>query len=156
MRWPAAGSGARSGKRAAKASGRHSSGPAYTMTLAQKLAKTTGALVVMTSCVRLRDAAGYRLVFTPLAPFSDDAVAAATELNAAVEAAIALAPEQFLWSYNRYKPAPGRGISMTVAGFVTLIGNKLLAFVPLRLIAAISAPLSTVGWWLAKSGAGSR
>jgi len=83
--------------------------PAYTMTLAQKLAKTTGALVVMTGCVRLRDAAGYRLVFTPLAPFSDDAVAAATELNAAVEAAIALAPEQFLWSYNRYKAHAGTG-----------------------------------------------
>jgi len=83
--------------------------PAYTMTLVQKLAKTTGALVVMVGCVRLRDAAGYRLVFTPLAPFSEDVTAAAGELNAAVEAAIALAPEQFLWSYNRYKAHAGAG-----------------------------------------------
>lgn len=83
--------------------------PAYTMTLVQKLAKTTGALVVMVGCVRLRDAAGYRIVFTPLAPFSDDVVTAAAELNAAVEAAIALAPEQFLWSYNRYKAHAGAG-----------------------------------------------
>ena len=83
--------------------------PAYTMTLVQKLAKTTGALVVMVGCVRLRDAAGYRIVFTPLAPFSDDVVTAAGELNAAVEAAIALAPEQFLWSYNRYKAHAGAG-----------------------------------------------
>ena len=83
--------------------------PAYTMTLVQKLAKTTGALVVMVGCVRLRDAAGYRIVFTPLAPFSDDVVTAAGELNAAVEAAIAIAPEQFLWSYNRYKAHAGAG-----------------------------------------------
>lgn len=83
--------------------------PAYTMTLVQKFAKTTGALVVMVGCVRLRDAAGYRIVFTPLPPFGDDAVVAATQLNAAVEAAIALAPEQFLWSYNRYKAHAGTG-----------------------------------------------
>jgi Kdo2-lipid IVA lauroyltransferase/acyltransferase len=28
-------------------------------------------------------------------------------LNTAVEAAIALAPDQYLWSYNRYKVPPG-------------------------------------------------
>jgi KDO2-lipid IV(A) lauroyltransferase len=81
--------------------------PAYTMTLAQKLSKTTSALVVMIACVRLPHAAGYRLVFTPLAPFSEHAETAARELNAAVEAAIALAPDQYLWSYNRYKVPAG-------------------------------------------------
>ncbi|MFO1343941.1 MAG: lipid A biosynthesis acyltransferase [Burkholderiales bacterium] len=40
---------------------------------------------------------------------------------------------------------------MTFAGAITLIGSKLLAFVPLRLIAAVSGPLATLGWWLAKS-----
>ena len=81
--------------------------PAYTMTLAQKFAKTTGALVVMIACVRLPAGAGYRLVFTPLAPFSEDAEASAGELNAAVEAAISLAADQYLWSYNRYKVPAG-------------------------------------------------
>ena len=81
--------------------------PAYTITLVQKFAKTTGALVVMIACVRLPDAQGYRLTFTPLAPFSEAAETAARELNAAVEAAIALAPDQYLWSYNRYKVPPG-------------------------------------------------
>ena len=80
--------------------------PAYTMTLAQKFAKTTGALVVMVTCVRLAAGAGYRLVFVPLMPFSEEAEMSARELNAAVEAAIALAPAQYLWSYNRYK-VPG-------------------------------------------------
>ena len=80
--------------------------PAYTITLVQKFAKTTKALVVMVTSVRLPQAQGYRLVFTPLVPFSENSEAAARELNAAVEAAIALAPDQYLWSYNRYK-VPG-------------------------------------------------
>ena len=84
--------------------------PAYTITLVQKFAKTTKALVVMVACVRLPNAQGYQLTFTPLDSFSDDSETAARELNAAVEAAIALAPDQYLWSYNRYK-VPG-GIAL--------------------------------------------
>ena len=81
--------------------------PAFTMTLVQKLAKTTAALVVMVGCLRLAEGVGYRLAFTPMLPFAEAAGAAAGELNAAVEAAIALAPEQYLWSYNRYKVPAG-------------------------------------------------
>ena len=84
--------------------------PAYTMTLAQKFAKTTGALVVMVACVRLAKGVGYRLVFTPLPPFSDDAAASARQLNAAVEQAIGLAADQYLWSYNRYKVPGGMAL----------------------------------------------
>ena len=40
---------------------------------------------------------------------------------------------------------------MTFAGIAALIGSKLLALVPMRLLAAASGPLSTLGWWLAKS-----
>ena len=40
---------------------------------------------------------------------------------------------------------------MTFAGVAALIGSKLLALVPMRVIAAASGPLSTLGWWLAKS-----
>ena len=79
---------------------------AYTVTLVQKFAKTTRALVVMVACTRLANAQGYRLTFSPLDPFSNDPETAARELNAAVETAIALAPDQYLWSYNRYK-VPG-------------------------------------------------
>ncbi len=81
--------------------------PAYTMTLAQKFAKTTGALVVMVACVRLPAGTGYRLVFAPLLPFSEGTEASARELNAAVEEAIGLAADQYLWSYNRYKVPAG-------------------------------------------------
>lgn len=40
---------------------------------------------------------------------------------------------------------------MTVAGVTALLGSKLLALLPLQFIAAISGPLSSIGWWLAKS-----
>ena len=40
---------------------------------------------------------------------------------------------------------------MTFAGVAALLGSKLLSLLPLRAIAAISGPLSTLGWWLAKS-----
>ncbi len=40
---------------------------------------------------------------------------------------------------------------MTVAGLAAHIGSKLLALLPMRVIATASGPLSTLGWWLAKS-----
>ena len=44
---------------------------------------------------------------TRLAPLSEDAEVAAAELNVAVEKAVLIAPEQFIWSYNRYKHPAG-------------------------------------------------
>uniref|UniRef100_B1XSI1 Lipid A biosynthesis acyltransferase n=1 Tax=Polynucleobacter necessarius subsp. necessarius (strain STIR1) TaxID=452638 RepID=B1XSI1_POLNS len=43
---------------------------------------------------------------TRLAPLSEDANTAA-ELNIAIENAVLVAPEQFIWSYNRYKHPTG-------------------------------------------------
>ena len=40
---------------------------------------------------------------------------------------------------------------MTFAGIAALIGSKLLALIPTRAIAVLSGPLSTLGWWMAKS-----
>lgn len=40
---------------------------------------------------------------------------------------------------------------MTFAGAITRVGSQLLARLPLRFVAAMSGPLSTLGWWLAKS-----
>ncbi len=40
---------------------------------------------------------------------------------------------------------------MTFAGIAALVGSKLLALIPMRAIAAVSDPLSRLGWWLAKS-----
>ncbi len=80
--------------------------PAYTTTLVHKLAKHTGATLIMFCCTRRAPGLGYAIQFTPLPPLSDDAALAATELNQALEAVILQAPEQYLWSYNRYKGKP--------------------------------------------------
>ncbi|MEO8159419.1 MAG: lysophospholipid acyltransferase family protein [Betaproteobacteria bacterium] len=87
--------------------------PAYTMTLAAKLALATGATILMTAALRLPHGAGYALHFTEFTgdPAGKDGVRA---LNMAIERTVALEPGQYLWSYNRYKvpsgvapPAPG-------------------------------------------------
>ncbi|MCS6786650.1 MAG: lysophospholipid acyltransferase family protein [Thiobacillaceae bacterium] len=77
--------------------------PAYTPTLAFKLARTTGAVPLLLFCERLPWGRGYRLWIEPLAPFADDPAAAAAQLNTALEGLIRRHPEQYLWRYRRYK-----------------------------------------------------
>lgn len=85
--------------------------PAYTMTLVPTLAARTGARVFMVSTIRLRpradQRAGFRVHFDPVDGLTAPPEDAARVLNAAVERAIAYAPEQYLWSYNRYKVPRG-------------------------------------------------
>jgi len=79
--------------------------PAYTMTLIGRLAEASGAAVVMCRCERLPQSEGYALYFTPL-PF-DAALPIPVQVNAALEIAIRQCPEQYMWSYNRYKVPRG-------------------------------------------------
>lgn len=82
--------------------------PAYTITLAARLARSTGATVLMAVARRLPHARGFALEFYPLPdPLPEDPVAAARAINAAVEAVVARCPAQYLWSYNRYKRPAG-------------------------------------------------
>jgi Kdo2-lipid IVA lauroyltransferase/acyltransferase len=74
--------------------------PAYTMTLAGKLAQKTGAQVLMAFGERLPFGQGYHIQITPITAGGIDTPAL---LNAAIERAIAEKPEQYLWSYDRYK-----------------------------------------------------
>lgn len=74
--------------------------PAYTMTLASKLAEKTGATVIMAFGERLENGKGYNIHLTQLA---DGAIATPALLNQAIEQQIAQKPEQYLWRYNRYK-----------------------------------------------------
>ena len=74
--------------------------PAYTMTLASKLAEKTGAQVIMAFGKRLPSGQGYELYLTALAA---GAIATPALLNAAIEQQIKQCPEQYLWRYNRYK-----------------------------------------------------
>jgi KDO2-lipid IV(A) lauroyltransferase len=79
--------------------------PAYTMTLIGRLSEASGAAVVMCHCERLPRGEGYELHFSPL---SFDATASIPhQMNAALEAVIRKLPQQYLWSYNRYKVPRG-------------------------------------------------
>lgn len=84
--------------------GRH----AYTMTLAGKLAAQTGVAVIMTAGERLPQGKGWRIHYVRLPdPFPTDALEQATLINQAMETLIRRFPEQYLWSYNRYKTPAG-------------------------------------------------
>lgn len=72
--------------------------PAYTMTLASKLAEKTGANVMMVFGERLSDGKGYHIHFNKV-----DSIATPALLNKAIEHQVVQKPEQYLWQYNRYK-----------------------------------------------------
>jgi KDO2-lipid IV(A) lauroyltransferase len=80
--------------------------PAYTMTLAARLAQQTGSALGVVWCQRMPRGAGYVVRAQPLAesppPGADDASAAAA-INRSMEAVIAQCPAQYLWGYHRYK-----------------------------------------------------
>ena len=81
--------------------------PAYTTPLPARLANRNNTPVVMFTAKRKGIGAGWLMQATRLTPLSEDASIAAAELNVAIENAVLVAPEQFIWSYNRYKHPAG-------------------------------------------------
>ena len=81
--------------------------PAYTTPLPARLANRNNTPVVMFTAKRKGIGKGWLMQATRLAPLSEDATLAASELNIAIENAILKAPEQFIWAYNRYKHPSG-------------------------------------------------
>ena len=84
--------------------------PAYTMTLAARLVRQTGAAVAVLWCERLPRGGGYVVHVMPLPeplPESGDDEAAAAAINRSMEAVIRLKPSQYLWGYHRYKTPRG-------------------------------------------------
>jgi KDO2-lipid IV(A) lauroyltransferase len=77
--------------------------PVHTTTLIGRLQQATGASIVFVRMRRLPDAKGFELSFVPIDPLPADDEAAARALNAAQEQLIRSCPEQYLWSYNRFK-----------------------------------------------------
>ena len=75
--------------------------PAYTMTLAGRLAQSSGAMVLIAYSERLPRGQGYVIHVEPLQ--LDFAASVPQQVNAALERAIRACPAQYLWSYNRYK-----------------------------------------------------
>ena len=86
--------------------------PAYTMTLAARLALQTGAALLPVSCERLPHGKGYFLKIWPAVSGvqtrekpgeKPDMLQAVTRINQAIEAIVRSQPGQYLWGYARYK-----------------------------------------------------
>ncbi|OGA06259.1 MAG: hypothetical protein A3D95_01090 [Betaproteobacteria bacterium RIFCSPHIGHO2_12_FULL_69_13] len=83
--------------------------PAYTMTLAGKLAQRPNTATFLAFCERLPRGAGYVIHLRELpAPLAGET--SARRINRAVEALVRERPGQYLWGYNRYK-SPARAKS---------------------------------------------
>jgi KDO2-lipid IV(A) lauroyltransferase len=82
--------------------------PAYTMTLAARLALQSGAALLPVSCQRLPHGRGYFLKIWPAVAGLETheksgMLHAVTLINQAVEAIVLSQPGQYLWGYARYK-----------------------------------------------------
>jgi KDO2-lipid IV(A) lauroyltransferase len=80
--------------------------PAYTMTLAAKLAAREGIACFLAYAKRLPRGAGYEIALRPF-PKRMEGETETRRLNRAIETLIRECPEQYLWSYNRYKTPAG-------------------------------------------------
>ena len=81
--------------------------PAYTTSLPARLANRNKTPIVMFTAKRIGLGKGWLMQATRLSPLSEDANTAAAQINIAIENAVLVAPEQFIWSYNRYKHPTG-------------------------------------------------
>lgn len=82
--------------------------PAYTMTLAARLAMQSGAILLPVSCERLPRGRGYFLKIWPAVAGLEGheksgLLHAVTLINQAIEAIVLSQPGQYLWGYARYK-----------------------------------------------------
>ena len=80
--------------------------PAYTMTLAAKLADRDNVACFLAFARRLAHGAGYSIFLRPL-PGALPGESATRRLNRALEQLVRECPEQYLWGYNRYKTPQG-------------------------------------------------
>lgn len=99
--------------------------PAYTMTLATRLARQTGAAVGLVWCERLPKGRGFVAHAEALpGPWPDDEVAAATLINQAMERAVRALPGQYLWGYHRYKSPRRQAATAPAAATVSPEGKR--------------------------------
>ena len=80
--------------------------PAYTMTLAARLAAREDVACFLAFARRLARGAGYEIVLRRF-PGSLPDETPVRRLNRALEALVRECPEQYLWGYNRYKTPKG-------------------------------------------------
>ena len=80
---------------------------AYSMILISRFAKKTGATVLTIYGKRLADGEGYEIVFSPLDKISKGSLEdSVLHLNSEIEKCIRTIPEQYQWSYKRFRKQP--------------------------------------------------
>jgi len=81
---------------------------AFTMTLVNHLAHRTGATVLLTFAERLPIGKGYRLHIFPASENINHAerLTAAKAMNEDIAACVSLVPQQYQWTYKRFKKQP--------------------------------------------------
>lgn len=86
--------------------------PTNTMTLVSRLARKNRTPVVVACAQRLPKGRGYNILARRVSDriYSEDEVEAAAALNESLELLIRELPEQYLWSYKRFKRRPDPGI----------------------------------------------
>lgn len=80
--------------------------PAYTMTLACKLAQRPGARVFCGYAKRLPAGAGFRAVVRELDLRRENLDESITAMNQAIEEMVRECPEQYQWEYKRFRRQP--------------------------------------------------
>ena len=80
---------------------------AYSMILISRFAKKTGATVLSIVGKRLKNGEGYEIIFKPLDQIAEGSLEeSVTYLNSEMEKCIDDIPEQYQWSYKRFRRQP--------------------------------------------------
>ena len=80
---------------------------AYSMILISRLAKKTGATVLSIYAERLEHGQGYDVVFKPLEQINTESIEdSVIYLNNEIEKCVCEIPEQYQWSYKRFRTQP--------------------------------------------------
>jgi len=82
--------------------------PCYTMTLLPKLARSTNAVVIFACAKRLADSSGFQLMFRQASQdiAQLELAAALQTMNRDIEILIRQDPQQYLWTYRRFRKRP--------------------------------------------------
>ena len=126
--------------------------PALTSELIPGLAQRTGAICVVAYCKRLGNGAGFNVILKQVDPGSPGETISIQVLNDAVENAVRGVPEQYLWSYKRFRTREGGDKELyhfpdnpiRVAAEKTIIRGLLRITALLNLVSLhlLSAPLA--------------
>ena len=85
--------------------------PAHTPELVTRLAARTGAAVWFCYAERLPKGAGFRFHVTPAPQQIDDLTLGAAMLNQGIESVLTHLPEQYWWSYKRFRRQPAGSLN---------------------------------------------